>query len=243
MPYEVECGLLFRRNGKLVLTDARGRLLRSIEEEGSLPKAASSVGISCERAKAVVRDIELSTGLRVVSNARGRGRSDGHMLTSAGRELLLEFEAHQQAFEAQVAHRFRNPVLAVDGILVEEGRILLVKRGNPPFKDEYVLPGGFVEYGELVEEAVRRELLEETGLKTHVHHLFGVYSSPDRDPRGHTVSIVHVMRRKGGKLRSGDDASDAGFFPLDKLPPLAFDHLKIVQDYVEEEAKASRRDG
>lgn len=243
MPYEVECGLLFRRNGRLVLTDARGRLLRSIEEEGSLPKAASSVGISCERAKAMVRGIELSTGLRVISNVRGHKGSDGHMLTSAGRELLLEYEAHQQAFEAQVAHRFRNPVLAVDGILVVKGSILLVRRGNPPFKGEYALPGGFVEYGELVEEAVRRELLEETGLETHVHHLFGVYSSPDRDPRGHTVSIVHVMRRKGGKLRSGDDASDAGFFPLDHLPPLAFDHLKIVQDYMEEEVKASRRDG
>lgn len=243
MPYEVECGLLFRRNGRLVLTDARGRLLRAIEVEGSLPKAASSVGISCERAKVMVRDIESSAGLRVISNVRGHEGSDGHMLTSAGRELLLEFEAHQQAFEAQVANRFRNPVLAVDGILIVQGSILLVRRGNPPFKGEYALPGGFVECGELVEAAVRRELLEETGLETSVHHLLGIYSSPDRDPRGHTVSVVHVMRKKGGKLRSGDDASDVGFFPLDKLPPLAFDHYKIVQDYVEEGAKASRRDG
>ncbi|RKX48535.1 MAG: ADP-ribose pyrophosphatase, partial [Thermotoga sp.] len=75
------------------------------------------------------------------------------------------------------------------------------------------------------------EVKEETNLETEIDYLFGVYSDPDRDPRGHTVSIVYVLKRRGGTLRGGDDAEDARFFPLDELPELAFDHGKILSDF------------
>ncbi len=124
----------------------------------------------------------------------------------------------------------RNPALTVDGVLIEDGKILLIKRGKEPFKGKWALPGGFVEYGERVEDAVIREFQEETGLETEIIRLAGVYSDPERDPRGHTVSIVYVLERKGGELKGGDDASEARFFSLNSLPELAFDHEKIVRD-------------
>ncbi len=126
----------------------------------------------------------------------------------------------------------RNPALTVDGILIEDGNILLVKRRNPPFQGKWALPGGFVEYGERTEAAVVREVQEETGLKTEIVGLVGVYSDPERDPRGHTVSVVYVLRRIGGKTKGGDDAAEARFFPLDELPELAFDHAEIIDDAI-----------
>ena len=127
----------------------------------------------------------------------------------------------------------RNPALTVDGVLIEDGKILLIKRGREPFKGKWALPGGFVEYGEKVEDAIIREFREETGLDAEIIGLLGVYSDPERDPRGHTVSIVYLLKRKGGEMKGGDDASEARFFPLDNLPEMAFDHEKIVRDAVE----------
>ncbi len=126
---------------------------------------------------------------------------------------------------------YKNPKLTVDGIVVRENSILLVKRKKEPFKGMWALPGGFVNYGEKVEDAVVREVKEETGLDTEIERLFGVYSDPDRDPRGHTVSIVFILREVGGRLEGGDDASEAKFFPLNNLPELAFDHSKIISDF------------
>jgi 8-oxo-dGTP diphosphatase len=117
-------------------------------------------------------------------------------------------------------------------LLVENGKILLVKRGRDPYIGHYALPGGFVEYGEKTEEAAIREMKEETGLDVKITYLIGVYSDPARDPRGHTVSVVYEVKRISGNLSSGDDATEAAFFSLSKLPALAFDHKKIVQDYL-----------
>lgn len=127
---------------------------------------------------------------------------------------------------------YKSPKLTVDGIIVDNGKIVFISRKNPPFKDSWALPGGFVEYGEKVEDAIVREVLEETGLETKIKCLFGVYSDPSRDPRGHTVSVVFVLDVVGGALCSGDDAKSVKFFDLDRLPDLAFDHEKIVDDYV-----------
>ena len=124
----------------------------------------------------------------------------------------------------------RGPALTVDGVLVEDGSVLLIRRRNPPFAGAYALPGGFVDYGETVEAAVAREVQEETGLAVDVEHLVGVYSDPARDPRGHTVSVTFLVRRRGGTLLGADDAEDARFFPLDALPTLAFDHARILAD-------------
>jgi len=124
----------------------------------------------------------------------------------------------------------RGPALTVDGVLVEDGAVLLVRRRNPPFAGAYALPGGFVDYGETVEAAAAREVQEETGLAVAVERLIGVYSDPARDPRGHTVSVAFLVRRRGGTLAGADDADEARFFPLDGLPTLAFDHGRILAD-------------
>lgn len=127
---------------------------------------------------------------------------------------------------------YRNPKLTTDGIVVVDGKIVLVKRGREPGKGKYALPGGFVEYGERTEYSAVREVLEETGLETAVVGLLGIYSDPSRDPRGHIISAVYVLRLIGGEPRAGDDAAEVVLFPLDRLPELAFDHAKIIGDYL-----------
>ncbi len=126
--------------------------------------------------------------------------------------------------------RRKTPGLAVDAVIVDGDSVVLVKRLNPPFKGMWALPGGFVEYGETVEDALKREVLEETGLVIEIKKLAGVYSDPGRDPRGHTVSVVYLCKRKRGKLSAGSDAKEAQLFALNKLPALAFDHRKIIKD-------------
>lgn len=126
----------------------------------------------------------------------------------------------------------RGPRLAVDIIIETEGGIVLVERKNPPHG--WALPGGFVDYGETVEEAAAREAREETGLDVEGLKQFHTYSDPGRDPRGHTVSTVFVARARGIP-RGGDDARTARAFPREALPgEMAFDHGKILEDYLEE---------
>ncbi|HDM25028.1 ADP-ribose pyrophosphatase [Euryarchaeota archaeon ex4484_162] len=131
--------------------------------------------------------------------------------------------------------RYRSPKLTVDAIITKNNEILLIKRKKQPFKDFWALPGGFVNYGEKTEDAVVREVLEETGLKCRVKKLLNVYSEPNRDPRGHTVSIVyHLTVINNDKPTGGDDAADARFFNIKDIHslPLAFDHRKIIKDYL-----------
>jgi 8-oxo-dGTP diphosphatase len=121
--------------------------------------------------------------------------------------------------------------VTVDGVLIDGERILLIKRGNDPFKGFWALPGGFVEYGETTEHAAVREVKEETGLCCEINRLVGVYSAPDRDPRGHTVSIVYVMSVREGEMKAGDDAAGAEWHSLAELPErIAFDNSNIIRD-------------
>jgi 8-oxo-dGTP diphosphatase len=126
----------------------------------------------------------------------------------------------------------KGPALTVDIVIRRnDGSVVLVRRRNSPFKGEWALPGGFVEYGETVEAAARREAKEETGLDVELVKIVGVYSDPNRDPRGHTVSICFLAREVGGELRADSDAKDAKSFHPSSLPPrLAFDHLRILAD-------------
>lgn len=117
----------------------------------------------------------------------------------------------------------------VDAVIVENGRVVLVRRRREPFKGRWALPGGFVEEHESVEEAVEREALEETGLRIKIVKLLGVYSDPDRDPR-RTVAVAFLAKPVSKKLRGGDDASEARWFKLSELPKLAFDHDRIIKD-------------
>lgn len=127
---------------------------------------------------------------------------------------------------------YRNPALTVDIIIADDDRILLIKRLNEPYRNHWALPGGFVEYGEMVETAAVREAREETGLDVELTELVGVYSDPDRDPRGHTVTVAYRARIVGGKLKSDSDAKDARFVTAGQINSmdLAFDHKIILRD-------------
>lgn len=122
-----------------------------------------------------------------------------------------------------------TPLLTVDALIIYEGKIVLIRRKNPPFKDLYALPGGFVEVGETVEQAAIREAKEETGLDIRLIKLLGVYSDPSRDPRGHTVSVCYLAFGSGN-LKAGSDAKDTGLFSPNEMPKLAFDHNKIIEN-------------
>ncbi|MCX6680106.1 MAG: NUDIX hydrolase [Methanothrix sp.] len=122
-----------------------------------------------------------------------------------------------------------TPLLAVDAVILFQDGIVLIKRDNPPFAGSYALPGGFVEVGETVEAAASREAREETGLVIELQGLVGIYSNPARDPRGHVVSAA-FLARGSGVLLAGSDARFAKVFPLESLPPLAFDHDEIIRD-------------
>jgi len=125
---------------------------------------------------------------------------------------------------------YQNPTPTVDIIIeVEEKGIILIKRKNYPHG--WALPGGFLDYGETVEEAAAREAREETSLELESLRQFRVYSDPKRDPRQHTISIVFVARSRGIP-RAADDAEDLGIFTKSNLPaPVVFDHNIILQDY------------
>jgi ADP-ribose pyrophosphatase YjhB (NUDIX family) len=125
---------------------------------------------------------------------------------------------------------YRNPLLTVDAIVTIPGQgVVLIQRRNPP--PGWALPGGFVDYGESLEEAVRREILEETGLELERLAQFKAYSDPRRDSRHHTVTVVFTGDGIG-LPRAADDAERVAVFPLDRLPsPLAFDHAEILTDY------------
>ena len=127
----------------------------------------------------------------------------------------------------------RHPSLAVDCVVFDPGgRLLMIRRKNPPFEGHYALPGGYVQYGETTERAAARELAEETGLVARSVSLVGVYSDPQRDPRGHVVSVAYRIETTGHDPNAGDDAADAAFVANWEDLDLAFDHRSIVSDAV-----------
>ena len=123
----------------------------------------------------------------------------------------------------------KNPVPTVDIIIEMGGGVVLIKRANEPHG--WALPGGFVDYGETLEDAALREAMEETGLRVELKRQMHTYSDPKRDKRLHTISTVFVAIGYG-KLRAGDDAAEAAVFSPETMPgELAFDHKEILDDY------------
>ncbi|UCG79480.1 MAG: NUDIX hydrolase [Nitrospirota bacterium] len=127
----------------------------------------------------------------------------------------------------------RNPYPTADVIIQNRKRqILLINRKYPPYG--WALPGGFVDYGESLEDAAVREAKEETGLDIKVTRQFHTYSSPDRDERFHTITTVFIAVADG-EPHAADDASDAAFHDIDDLPDnMAFDHRDIIDDFIKE---------
>jgi ADP-ribose pyrophosphatase YjhB (NUDIX family) len=128
------------------------------------------------------------------------------------------------------AAKYRNPVPTVDIIIETPKGIVLIERRNAPHG--WAIPGGFVDYGETLEAAARREAKEETSLDVELKSLLYVYSNPSRDPRQHTVSTVFIAKAEGTP-RAADDAKNLRVFKPAQLPAeLAFDHRKILDDYL-----------
>jgi 8-oxo-dGTP diphosphatase len=125
----------------------------------------------------------------------------------------------------------KTPGLATDCVVIDaKKRALLIRRRYPPFKGAYALPGGFIDVGETVEDGCRRELMEETGVKAGKLQLLGVYSDPDRDPRGHTCSVAFLTRVRSATPKAGDDAAEAEWVENWWKVEMAFDHGRILAD-------------
>jgi len=124
-----------------------------------------------------------------------------------------------------------TPSLTTDCVVFNaRGEVLLIRRKNPPFVGGYALPGGFVDVGERVDDACRRELSEETGLKVGELQLVGVYSDPGRDPRGHTCAVAYTATVSEADPVAGDDAAAAEWVADWRAQTLAFDHAQIIAD-------------
>ncbi|MDD2200160.1 MAG: NUDIX hydrolase [Bacteroidales bacterium] len=132
-------------------------------------------------------------------------------------------------------YKYPRPMLTVDALIFNKNRndlfILLIKRNNPPFKNMWALPGGFVDMDEDLINAVERECFEETGLRLKGFRQLEAYGKPERDPRGRNIAIAHyiVLNEKLEPI-AGDDAKDARWFLVNDLPELAFDHYEIIAD-------------
>jgi 8-oxo-dGTP diphosphatase len=162
--------------------------------------------------------------ISIFGNDHAKSPSCAAGLNRQGRIISLNYYG-----KYSVASLMRTPLLAVDAVILFGNGIVLIKRDRPPYQGCYALPGGFVEVGETVEDAAKREAKEETGLDIELQGLVGVYSDPGRDPRGHVVSLAFLARGMG-TLRSGSDARAAEVVSITRLPDLAFDHDKIIRD-------------
>lgn len=128
---------------------------------------------------------------------------------------------------------YKIPSLTADIFIFDEDfNFILIKRRNDPFKDYWALPGGFVEYGETVETAAVREAKEETSIDVELKDLVNVYSNPDRDTRGHTITVAYTAKGDLSQKKADDDACDIGIFSQNQLDEIniAFDHDKIIKD-------------
>lgn len=238
--YDLDIKMWLVKDGKFIMSGGRARLLGRIRETRSISKAAKEMGMSYRHAWGILHRIAENAGGDIVTSSRG-GKAGGEtFLTPLGDEILREYENRVHSLQSQFDNHWRKPSVTCDGVVFRDGRIVLIQRRNDPFKGLYALTGGFVEHGEALEDCVVREVLEETGLRTQVVGLLGVYSAPGRDPRGHFVTAVYELRPTGGSLRAGDDAGSAEWVLLDDVPDMAFDHADIIADF-RSRRKAGRR--
>lgn len=220
MSFSLRAEPVLTKDGQDVLGSEDLHLMLMLRDSG-VERAAASLGTSQRTVLRRVRHLESRTGIEVLVKGK---------LTQQGMDLIERMQLYQRLLEAQLQHLWKKPSLTCDGLVLRDGKVLLVRRAKEPFQGCHALPGGFVEYGESTEACVVREVREETGLETEVLRLVGVYSEMGRDPRGHFVTLLYLLREKGGSLLGGDDAESAGFFEVSALPVLAFDHRKMIMN-------------
>ncbi|MGD9962326.1 MAG: NUDIX domain-containing protein [Thermoplasmata archaeon] len=230
--YDLKLKMWLVRDGEFVLSDGRAHLLRRIKGTKSISKAAKEMDMSYRHAWGILQRIAENAGGEIVASSRGGKKGGETTLTPLGEEILSEYDNRASSLQSQFENHWRKPSVTCDGIVFKDGRVVLIKRRNDPFRGSYALPGGFTDYGEKLEDCVVREVLEETGLRTQVVGLVGVYSAPGRDPRGHFVTAVYELRHVGGALKAGDDASSAAWFLADDIPHMAFDHAAIIAGFL-----------
>ena len=132
-----------------------------------------------------------------------------------------------------IPHIFLTVDIILTRPLNSKTEVLLIQRLNEPFKNKWALPGGFVDKGEDLEPAAKRELLEETSISIKSLSQFKTYGKPGRDPRGDTVSVVFYAEVNENVIaQAADDAKDVRWFTMDDLPELAFDHAEILSDFI-----------
>jgi 8-oxo-dGTP diphosphatase len=134
----------------------------------------------------------------------------------------------------QYCYDYPRPAVTVDMVIATtepRPRVLLIRRKHEPFAGQWAIPGGFVDENEGLDAAARRELREETGVEAGSIEQLHTFGDPGRDPRGHTISVVYLTRLDPAQIKpvAADDAAEVGWFALDDLPGLAFDHAKILE--------------
>lgn len=134
------------------------------------------------------------------------------------------------------SYKYPRPAVTADCVVIGSAAdssryVLLIQRGNEPYKGCWALPGGFMDMDETLEQCALRELKEETGLTPSgdITELKS-FSTVDRDPRGRTITVAFLIEMPLAEAKGGDDAADARWFPLNELPPLAFDHDEIIKE-------------
>ena len=216
-------------NAKISFGGGKIELLKLVGEYASIQKAADRMKMSYRHAWGRIKDMEKDTGTPLVLSKRGGMNGGRTTLTPQAEELVSIYDERMKEI-GQLLRYGRKPALTVDGIVFRGDRFLAVERKNDPFKGMFALPGGFVDFGETVEDAVIREMREETSLETRVMKLVGIYSRPDRDPRGHTISCAYLLEEIGGEAKAGDDAANIEWLATRDPGKLAFDHNEILED-------------
>ncbi len=154
--------------------------------------------------------------------------------TNKAMEKIKQLKNKMEVLNFYNFHPYLRPAVTVDGIIYYKGKLVLIKRGNEPYKGLYALPGGYVSYNETVEDAFLREMKEEIGVDIYQWKLFTVLSDPKRDPRGHTISIVFEGTAYE-EPKAGDDASEVFLIKEEDAIKLnmAFDHQEVIKKFIQ----------
>jgi len=191
-----------------------------------------------EEAEAIIEkraDEEMIRRVEHRFEAAGEKLHDGEALSAFALRAIEILKIKANLSREQLEHRWKSPSVAADSIVYSRGRILLVKRKKDPYRGYFALPGGILEEHETLEQCALRELKEETGIDGEIISLLNVFSDPSRDPRVRMISAVYVVRPLTEQVTPGDDAIEAEFVPIERLPTLAFDHSIAVEQFLHSE--------